>query len=158
MIRRKKENNVLINSEDKMEFIRSLDQRVKKLGFFNIQLVKISNWFFALIVLKLIPEILNIDTKWFVVLFVLFSLKPFYVGWLKDDKSGTNEHFTKKLGFVDLQLIKVANWFFAIIVVKYYPEILNIKIIWFVVLLVLFSIIPFYVAWLKNGKNALGST
>ena len=39
-----------------MEFIRSLNRRVKKLGFFNIQLVKISNWFFALIVLKLIPE------------------------------------------------------------------------------------------------------
>ena len=96
-----------------MEIIESLNQRVKKLGFFNIQLVKISNWFFALIVLKLIPEILTIDTKWFVVLLVLFALKPFYVVWLKDEPPGTNERFTKKLSFVDLQLGKVANWFFA---------------------------------------------
>jgi len=141
-----------------MEFIESLNQRVKKLGFFNMALVKISNWFFALIVLKLVPEILYIETKWFVVLLVLFAIKPFYVVWLKNESSGANERFTKKLSFADLQLIKVANWCFAAIVVKYYPEILDVKIIWFVVLLVLFSIIPFYVAWFKNGKNALGST
>ncbi len=64
----------------------------------------------------------------------------------------------KKLGFFNIQLVKISSWFFAIIVVKYHPEILNVKIIWFVVLLVLFSIIPFYVAWIKNGKNAIGST
>ncbi len=140
-----------------MEIIKSLDQRVKKLGFFNIQLVKISNWFFALIILKFIPEILKIDTKWFVVLLVLFALKPFYVAWIKD-KSVSNEHFTKKLSFLDLQLIKVANWFFALIVVKYNPELLNVKIIWFVLLLLLFSTIPFYVAWIKNEREAIDQT
>ena len=141
-----------------MEFIKSMNHRVTKLGFFNIQLVKISNWFFALIVLKLIPEILNMNTKWFVVLLALCSIKPFYVAWIKNDVSETAGHFTKKLSFVDLQLIKIANWFFAFIVVKFYPEILNVNISWFVALLVLFSIIPFYVAYFKNEKQALGST
>jgi len=138
-----------------MEFIESMNQRVKKLGFFNIQLVKISNWFFALIILKLIPEILNIDTQWFVVMLVIFAIKPFYVVWIKDDESETEGHFTKKLSFVDLQLIKIANWFFAFIVVKIYPEILNVKMGWLVVLLVLFSIIPFYVAWIKNERQSI---
>ena len=44
-----------------MEFIEAMNQRVKKLSFFDIQLVKAGNWFFALIIVKLIPEIMNVN-------------------------------------------------------------------------------------------------
>ena len=140
-----------------MEFIHSMNQRVKKIGIFDLILVKISNWFFALIVLKLIPGILNVNTGWLVVLIVLFSLKPFYAAWIKKDGPETAGHLTKKLSFMDIQLIKIANWLFAIILVKFFPEILNVNIGWFIVLLVLFSIIPFYTAWIKDEKQAFGS-
>ncbi|MBT3175765.1 MAG: hypothetical protein HOG03_11955 [Desulfobacula sp.] len=70
-----------------MEFIESLNQRVKKLGFFNIQLVKISNWFFAIIVVKYYPEILNVSIIWFAGLAVLFSIIPFYVAWFTNEEN-----------------------------------------------------------------------
>ena len=66
-----------------MEFIEAMNQRVKKLSFFDIQLVKAGNLFFALIIAKLIPEIMNVNTGWFVVLLLLCIIKPFYVAWIK---------------------------------------------------------------------------
>ena len=66
-----------------MDFIEAMNQRVKKLGFFDLQLVKWSTVFFTLIIVKLIPEIVNVNTWWFVLLFILCSIKPLYVAWIK---------------------------------------------------------------------------
>ncbi len=66
-----------------MEFIEAMNQRVKKLSFFDLQLVKWGTLFFTLIIVKLIPEIMNVNTGWFVVLFILCAIKPFYVSWIK---------------------------------------------------------------------------
>jgi len=68
-----------------MELIDAMNQRVKKLSLFDLQLVKVGNWFFALIIVKIIPEIMNVNAAWFVVLLVLCSIKPFYVAWIKND-------------------------------------------------------------------------
>ena len=67
-----------------MELIEAMNQRVKKLSFFDLQLVKLGNWFFALIIVKFIPEIMNVNTGWFVVLLILCTIKPFYVAWIKE--------------------------------------------------------------------------
>ena len=66
-----------------MEPIDALEKRVKKIGFFDLQFIKIANWFFALLVAKLIPEIMNAEAGWFAVLMLLFSIRPIYVGWIK---------------------------------------------------------------------------
>ena len=67
-----------------MEFIEAMNQRVKKIGFFDLQLVKLGNMFFALIIVKLIPEIMNVNIGWFVVLLILCAIRPFYVAWIKE--------------------------------------------------------------------------
>ena len=66
-----------------MEPIDALDKRVRKIGFFDLQFIKIANWFFALLIAKLIPEIMNADAGLFAVLLLLFSIRPFYVAWIK---------------------------------------------------------------------------
>jgi hypothetical protein len=63
----------------------TMNQRVKKLSFFDVQLIKAANIFLALIIVKLIPQILNVDIGWFVMLCILCIIKPFYVAWIKDD-------------------------------------------------------------------------
>jgi len=66
-----------------MEFIETMNQRVKKLSFFDVKLVKWAAIFFTLIIVKLIPEIMNVNIWWFVGLCILCTIKPFYVYWIK---------------------------------------------------------------------------
>jgi len=63
----------------------TMNQRVKKLSFFDIQLIKAANIFLALIIVKLIPQIMNVHIGWFVMLCIFCIIKPFYVAWIKDD-------------------------------------------------------------------------
>jgi len=67
-----------------MELIQSMNQRVKKLSFFDIQLVKAANWFFILLIAKMIPEIMNVEAGVFALLLILCAIKPFYVAWIKE--------------------------------------------------------------------------
>ena len=78
------ENNkvICLKVVAKME---TMNQRVKKLSFFDIQLIKAANIFLALIVVKLVPQIMSVDIGWFVMLCILCVIKPFYVAWIKDD-------------------------------------------------------------------------
>ncbi len=66
-----------------MEFIEKMNQRVKKLNFFDVQLIKWSSIFFAFFIAKLIPEIMNVNIVWFLMLWILCIIKPFYVAWIK---------------------------------------------------------------------------
>ena len=63
----------------------TMSQRFKKLSFFDIKLMKWHGMFLALIIAKLIPEIMKVNIWWFVGLCILFSIKPFYVLWIKDN-------------------------------------------------------------------------
>lgn len=66
-----------------MELIEAMNQRVKRLTFFDLQLVKLGNIFLALIIVKIIPDIMDVDAGWFVMFFILCTVKPFYAGWIK---------------------------------------------------------------------------
>lgn len=146
-----------------MNFINSMNQRVSKLSLFDIQLIKAGNWFFALIIVKLIPDIMNINVAWFVLLLILCAIKPFYVAWIrpfveilfKNDQSEQKNQPQNKLSFVDIQLMKAANWFFALIIVEIFPQIMNVNVWFFVLLLMVSTIKPFYVAWLKDDQNLI---
>ena len=63
----------------------TMNQRMKKLSIFDMQLFKWAAIFFALIIAKLIPEIMNVNIWWFVGLWILFLIKPFYVFWIKNN-------------------------------------------------------------------------
>ncbi len=59
--------------------IKYFNSRVKMLNIFDLKLLQATVIFFAIIIVKLIPRILEIDIWWFVVLLVLCLIKPFYV-------------------------------------------------------------------------------
>ena len=61
-----------------------LNQRVRKLSVFDVKLAQGVAMFLALIIAKLIPDIMDINIWWFVVLLILCVIKPFYVFWIKE--------------------------------------------------------------------------
>ena len=64
-----------------MGFFEDMDQRVKRFGIVDVKLAQGAAMFFALIIAKLIPQIMNINIWWFIALLVLCAAKPFYVFW-----------------------------------------------------------------------------
>jgi hypothetical protein len=59
------------------------DERAKKLGILDTKLAQAAAIFFALVVVKLIPQIMTLNIWWFVFLAVLCAIKPlvtFYGG------------------------------------------------------------------------------
>lgn len=67
----------------KMRFLENMNKRVKKLSILDVKLVQGAAIFAALIIVKLFPQIMNINIWWFVVLLVLCVIKPFYVFYIK---------------------------------------------------------------------------
>lgn len=65
------------------EYVEYVNQRVKKFSFFDIKLVQGTTIFMILILVKLIPQIMEINILWFIVLFVICVIKPFYVFFFK---------------------------------------------------------------------------
>ncbi len=59
--------------------IKYFNSRVKMLNIFDLKLLQATVMFLAIIIVKLIPRILEIDIWWFVALLVLCLIKPFYV-------------------------------------------------------------------------------
>ena len=63
--------------------LEKLDQRVKKLGAIDISLIKWSAFFGTMIIVKLFPQLLQINYPVFLVLMVICMLKPVYRFWFK---------------------------------------------------------------------------
>ncbi len=63
--------------------IQYFNSRVKMLNIFDLKLLQATVMFLAIIIVKLIPRILEIDIWWFVLLLVLCLIKPFYVFFFK---------------------------------------------------------------------------
>jgi len=63
--------------------IKSLDEKVKNLSVIDIGLIKFAVFFTALIIVKLLPQLITIDFTILIVLVVLFSAKPFYDFWFR---------------------------------------------------------------------------
>jgi hypothetical protein len=61
--------------------LEDMNQRVKKFGIIDVKLAQCTAMFVALIIVKLIPQIMSINIWWFVVLLVLCAVKPFCVFW-----------------------------------------------------------------------------
>jgi len=61
--------------------INMLEKRMKGLKVWDISLIKLSTFFFAFFIASLIPQIV-IDYKWiWVILGILFAIKPLYKFW-----------------------------------------------------------------------------
>jgi hypothetical protein len=63
--------------------------------------------------------------------------------------SNINER-VKRFSIIDIKLIQCIAIFVTLIVVKLIPGIMNINIWWFVILLVISVIKPFYVMYIKK--------
>ena len=64
-----------------MGFLENMDQRVKKFGIIDVKLAQGAAMFFALIIAKLIPQIMEVSVFWFLVVFVGCAIRPAYVFW-----------------------------------------------------------------------------
>ncbi len=67
----------------KMGLLDDMDKRVKGFGIIDVKLAQGAAMFFALIIAKLIPDIMDLSIWWFVGLLVLCAIKPFYVFWFE---------------------------------------------------------------------------
>lgn len=66
-----------------MGMIGFLNKRVKKMGIFDVKLAQTAAMFFALIIVKIFPQIMEINIWWFVVLGILSAIKPGCAFWFK---------------------------------------------------------------------------
>ncbi|UCG52943.1 MAG: hypothetical protein JSW58_05125 [Candidatus Latescibacterota bacterium] len=53
------------------------DRRARGLGILDIKLAQAAAIFFALAIVKLVPQIMELNIWWFVLLAVLCAVKPF---------------------------------------------------------------------------------
>jgi hypothetical protein len=68
----------------KMGLLEEMTQRVKKFDIIDVKLAQVVAMFLALIIAKLIPDIMDVSIWWFVVLLIICAIKPFYVFWFKE--------------------------------------------------------------------------
>ena len=66
-----------------MGILENMNNRMKKFGILDVKLAGGAAMFIALIVAKLIPQIMDINIWWFVAILVICVIKPFYVFWIK---------------------------------------------------------------------------
>ena len=66
-----------------MGYLDSMGERVKRYGAWEISLAQAAAMFLALVVAKLVPQILTINVWWFVLAAVLCGLRPFYVFFVR---------------------------------------------------------------------------
>ena len=66
-----------------MDFIQYFNHRIKKFSIFDVKLAQGATIFFALIVVKIFPEIMSLHIGWFIGLSILFVLRPAYALFIK---------------------------------------------------------------------------
>jgi len=66
-----------------MGFWESMNKRVKKLSLWDIKLAGLAGVAIGLVIAKLFPRLMDLSVVWFVVLYLIFVAKPFYVIWIK---------------------------------------------------------------------------
>ena len=67
------------------------DKRARRLGILDTKLVQAAAIFFALVIVKLVPQIMNVSIWWFVLLAIVCAIKPiitFYGGSAETGSSG----------------------------------------------------------------------
>ncbi len=66
-----------------MNLWEEMNRRIKKFGIIDEKLAQAAAIFFALIIVKLFPQIMDISIWWFVVLLIVCAIKPLYVFYIK---------------------------------------------------------------------------
>ena len=66
-----------------MGLLEDMNQRVKKFGIIDVKLAQSTAMFAALILAKLIPQIMYLSIWWFIGLLIICAIKPFYVFWFE---------------------------------------------------------------------------
>jgi hypothetical protein len=66
-----------------MEILEDMTKRVKRFDIIDVKLAQGAAMFFALVIAKLIPRIMDMSIWWFVGLLVICAIRPFYVFWIK---------------------------------------------------------------------------
>ncbi len=56
-----------------------MDERVKRLRIWDVKLAQGAAMFIALIIAKLVPQLMTVSIWWFVVLAALCAIRPVYV-------------------------------------------------------------------------------
>ncbi|MCP4259309.1 MAG: hypothetical protein GY774_17635 [Planctomycetes bacterium] len=64
-----------------MGLLEDMTRRVRKFDIIDVKLAQSCAFFFALVIAKLIPDIMDINIWFFVVLLVVCAIKPFCVFW-----------------------------------------------------------------------------
>ena len=59
-----------------MGLLEELDRRVRKFSFVDVKLAQGAAMFGALIIAKIIPDIMDLNIWWFIVLLVICAIKP----------------------------------------------------------------------------------
>jgi len=67
-----------------MGLLEDLNQRVRKFDFVDIKLAQFCAFFLALVIAKIIPDLMDISIWWFIVLLILCAIKPFCVFWFAE--------------------------------------------------------------------------
>lgn len=67
----------------KMGLLEDMNQRVKRFSLIDVKLAQGAAMFLALIIAKLIPDIMDLSIWWFVGFAILCTIKPFYVFWFE---------------------------------------------------------------------------
>ena len=66
----------------KMGFLEGMNRRVKNFNLVDIKLAQVTAMFGALIITKLIPDIMELNVWWFEAMLVISAIRPFYVFWI----------------------------------------------------------------------------
>jgi hypothetical protein len=66
-----------------MGIFEDMNERVKKMNIFDVKLSQACAILVALIVVKIVPQIMSISIAWFVVLLVLCAIRPLYAFYIK---------------------------------------------------------------------------
>ena len=66
-----------------MNIVENMNQRVKKLSLLDIKLAQLCAIFLTLIIVKLLPEIMEIHIWWFIGILILCAIKPMYTFFIK---------------------------------------------------------------------------
>ena len=53
-----------------------MNKKIKKFDMWDISAIKLSTIFFALLIAKFFPEILNFDWYWYVILMIFVAFRP----------------------------------------------------------------------------------
>jgi len=64
-----------------MGLLEDMTRRVRRFDIIDVKLAQMCAFFLALVIAKLIPDIMDISIWWFVVLLTVCAIKPFCVFW-----------------------------------------------------------------------------